>query len=156
MAGSRHRRGEAERSLVDDSGREFIAIRHRFPANAAGFLIAPVLWMFYFVAIYSIQGAGCAVDLDTVRVGGIDAIRLVLGLLTALVAAAMITAGVWSFIAWRAMLRELDDAEGHVHGQATFLAYGALLHAGLFLIATLWSGIPILFVDACDNLWSVI
>ena len=43
-----------------------------------------------------------------------------------------------------------------MHGQATFLAYGALLHAGLFLVATLWSGIPILFVDACDNLGSVL
>src|SRR5690606_37192087 len=108
--------------------------------------------MLYFLAIYSIQGIGCATELDTVRVGGIDALRLVLGLLTAAVSSGIVAAGAWSFTAWRTMLRELDDAEGHVHGQATFLAYGALLHAGLFLIATLWSGIPILFVDACDNL----
>lgn len=156
MARIRHRRGEHERSLVDNFGREFIAIRHRFPANATGFLIAPMLWMFYFVSIYSIQGAGCAADLDTVRLGSIDALRLVLGLLTAVVSGAMVAVGAWSFAAWRAMLRELEDAKGEVHGQATFLAYGALLHAGLFLVATLWSGIPILFVDACDNLGSVL
>ncbi len=154
MARNRGGTHQAERSLVDEQGREFIAIRHRFPANATGFLIAPALWMLYFVAIYSLQGAGCAANLDMVRVGGTDLLRLVLVLVTVAVAAGIAAAGVASFLAWRRMLRELDDAEGHVHGHGTFLAYGALLHAGLFLIATLWSGVGVFLVDACDNLGS--
>lgn len=155
MARSRGRRGDPERSLVDDRGREFVKVRHRFPANATGFLIAPVLWMIYFVTIYSVQGAGCAAGLDTVRVAGTDLLRLVLGAVTAAVALGIAASGVASFVAWRALLRELDDAKSHVHGQATFLAYGALLHAGLFLVATLWSGIAVFFIDACDNLGNV-
>jgi hypothetical protein len=39
--------------------------------------------------------------------------------------------------------------------RATFLAQGALLSAGLFLVATLWVGLPILVFDPCrgHTLW---
>jgi hypothetical protein len=141
------------RTTVDDYGREFIASKHRFPASAAGFLLAPVLWMLYFVAVYSLQGAGCAVGLDSVGGAGVDVLRIALGLLTAGVAAGIAVSGLWSFKAWRRLLRRLENEERNVlHLRSSFLAYGALLHAGLFLIATLWSGVPILMLDACDLL----
>ena len=137
---------------LDNHGREFIARRHRFPANAAGFLVAPVLWMLYFVAAYSLQGVGCAAGLNNVGIGGGNALKIALALLTLFVAAAIGGSGLWSFLAWRRLLRRVEEDEHSVHRHAPFLAYGALLHAGLFLIATLWTGVPILMVDPCDSL----
>jgi hypothetical protein len=140
------------RTTVDDYGREFIARKHRFPANAVGFLLAPVLWMVYFVAVYSLQGAGCAAGLDSVGAAGVNVLRIALALLTAAVSLGIVVSGLWSFRAWRDLLRRLEDEENVLHTRSAFLAYGALLHSGLFLIATLWSGIPILMLDACDML----
>ncbi|MBN1240902.1 MAG: hypothetical protein JXB36_20550 [Gammaproteobacteria bacterium] len=138
------------RTTVDDTGREFIARKHRFPANAAGFLIAPVLWMIDFVAMYSLQGAGCAAGLDDV--GGVDLLRVLLGALTVVVAGTIAASGIWSFRAWQRLLSEMEDEQNVLHVRSAFLAYGALLHAGLFLVATLWSGIPILMLESCDPL----
>lgn len=138
-------------SVVDEQGREFIARKHRFPANAAGFLLAPIVWMLYFVFVYSLQGAGCAAGLDLVRLNGANMLDIVLGILTLTASAAIVVSGIWSFVVWRRLLRDLPEGETHAR-RATFLAYGALLHAGLFLVAVIWSGIPILLIDACDTL----
>ena len=146
--------GHREDRIVDDHGRDFIARRHRFPANSAGFLLAPVLWFAWFIAVYSVQGAGCAIGLDETRALGFDALRLLLALITLAAAAGLVALGAWSFLSWNRLLRDLEEEEHHRHGYATFLAYGALLHAGLFLVAILWSGIPVLFMDACDALGS--
>lgn len=140
-------------SLVDERGRRFIARKHHFPANAAGFLLAPVAWMLYFIAVYSLQGAGCAVGLDSIRVLGTDALHLVLGSLTAAASLLIVVSGVWSFLVWRRLLADMEGEVARVDRRSSFLAYGALLHAALFLVATLWSGIPIMLLDsACDNL----
>ena len=146
--------GDMEDRIVDDHGRDFIARRNRFPANAAGFLLAPVLWFAWFIAVYSVQGAGCAMSFDESRMLGFDALRLLLALITLAAAAGLGALGAWSFLSWKHLLRELEEEEHRRHGYATFLAYGALLHAGLFLVATLWSGIPVLLMDACDTLGS--
>lgn len=140
--------------VVDDYGRDFIARRHRFPANATGFMLAPVLWFAYFIAVYALQGAGCAAALDQTNVFGIGALRLVLLLVTLAAVVGIGLSGLWSYRAWRRLLEELEEEEREAHGYATFLAYGALLHAGLFLVATLWIGAPILLVDSCDVLGS--
>lgn len=139
------------RTTVDDTGREFIARKHRFPANGAGFLIAPVLWMIYFVAVYSVQGAGCAAG--WAETGGGGPLSLALAALTLVVAGTIAAAGIWSFRAWRTLLREMEKEQRNVlHVRSAFMAYGALLHAGLFFVATLWSGIPILMLEPCDML----
>lgn len=143
-----------EDRVVDDYGRDFIARRHRFPANASGFLLAPVVWFLYFVIVYALQGAGCAVGLDRATILGVSALQFLLVLATLAAVAAIAVAGLWSFRAWQRLLEELEDEERQAHGHTTFLSYGALLHAGLFLVATLWIGAPILLLDACDMLGS--
>lgn len=136
-----------EDRAVDDQGREFLERRRRFPANGMGFILVPVLWFGYFLAVYSLQGLGCAGKLLSQ-----DALRWVLGVLTLTVAVAMVALGGWSYRAWRGLLDELDEEECQRRGHSTFLAYGALLHAGLFLVAMSWIGVPILLLDACGSL----
>lgn len=137
---------------VDDEGREFIARRHRFPANGTGFLIAPVLWFGYFMLVYALQGVGCAREWDLRPLLGTTVLQVLLGSLTTLVAAAIVALGIWSYRSWKRLLEELEEEEQQIHGHSTFLAYGALLHAGLFLVATLWTGAPILLLDACGTM----
>ena len=135
-----------EDSTVDEHGREFIARTHGFPANGTGFLITPVLWFAYFMIIYALQGAAC--------VGGMigpETLRLTLALLSLAVAGAIAALGVWSYRSWRQLLEELEEEEQQRPGHSSFLAYGALLHAGLFLVATLWIALPSLFMDPCRS-----
>jgi hypothetical protein len=146
--------GTDEDRVVDDYGRDFIARRHRFPANATGFLLAPVVWFVYFIIVYGLQGAGCAAGLDRAMVFGVGALQFLLALVTLAAVAVIAASGLWSFRAWHRLLEELEDEEHQAHGHATFLSYGALLHAGLFLVATVWSGAPILLLDPCDALGS--
>lgn len=144
--------GTDEDRVVDDYGRDFIARRHRFPATATGFLLAPVAWFAYFIAVYALQGAGCAAGLDQVNVLGMGTLQLLLLLVTLAAVVLIALSGLWSFRAWHRLLEELEDEEREARGNETFLAYGALLHAGLFLVATLWIGAPVLLVDSCDIL----
>ena len=52
------------------------------------------------------------------------------------------------------LLNDLEKEKKEAHRHSVFLAYGALLHSGLFLVATLWIAIPILLIDSCDFLGS--
>lgn len=121
----------------------------RFPADPKGFLFAPVLWFVWFVAIYSIQGAGCAVGLDDVNVLGISALRAVLAALTVVAAAALAAFGRKAFAAWRRLRDISNDAGGRPVDHAEFLAYGAVLNAALFLLAVIWAGLPIALSGLC-------
>ena len=150
----RHSTEPEDKAAIDDQGREYVAHHHPFPANAVGYLVAPAIWFAYFISVYSLQGIGCAAGFDAMPLGPTTLLEVLLGALTLGASIALVVLGTWSFVAWRRLLRELEDAKGIIHGHSTFLAYGALLHAGLFLLATLWSGVPILLTDTCDSLGS--
>lgn len=126
------------------------AVRRRFPADAKGFLFAPVLWFVWFVVIYAVQGAGCAAGMDHMGILGTSALRVVLAVLTIAAGAAIAIVGLKSYMAWKGLRDEADDAGGRALDQANFLAYGALLHAALFLVAVIWTGLPIMMSDLCN------
>ena len=135
----------------DDYGHELVTVRRHFPASIPGFLMAPVLWTLYFIAIYSLHGAGCAAGLDERAVLGTDALHAALIALTAVTALGIAAFGAASFLAWRRLL-ELREGRGRPSSRhASFLSYGALLNAGLFLVATLWSGVPVVLLSACGG-----
>src|SRR5690606_5883533 len=112
----------------DDYGHELVTVRRRFPASMPGFLMAPVLWTLYFIAIYSLHGAGCAAGLDERPVLGTDALHAALIALTAATAIGIAAFGVISFIPWRRLL-DVRERAGHASSRhASFLSYGALLN----------------------------
>ena len=133
----------------DDFGHELVTARRHFPASIPGFLMAPALWTLYFITIYSLHGAGCAAGLDERAVLGTDALHAALIALTAVTAIGIAAFGVASFLAWRRLLEVRERTGRPSSRHATFLSYGALLNAGLFLVATLWSGIPVVLLSAC-------
>lgn len=112
-----------------------------------GFLLPAVVWTLYFALVYSVQGAGCAAAVEAPGPEGFGPLRAVLLALTLGAAAAIAATGLGSWRAWRGLraVAERDTA----FERATFLAQGALLNAALFLVATLWIGLPILLFDPC-------
>lgn len=126
------------------------APKYGFPANAKGFLFPPVAWAAFFVIIYSVQGAGCASGMYRAEILGLDGLGVILTLITALTAISILVIGLWSYRAWQRARTEAENNEHSGLGQSRFLAAGAALNAGLFLVATLWSGLPIAWTAACS------
>lgn len=124
-----------------------------FPADPRGFLFPAILWALYFVASYSIQGAGCALGWDRPALLGLDVIQVTLLTFTSLVLALLLAIGIWSWRALRSIARTPPDPGADIHvRQARFLAAGAGLNAGLFFVATLWIGVPALWSQSCGAL----
>ena len=127
--------------------------KYGFPASAKGFLFPPVLWALFFVTSYSVQGAGCAMRLDQPVFLSLDAIQVTLLILASLVLAVLLAVGLWSYRAYRDIARvhgNNTDDEGV--RQSRFLAAGTVLSAGLFFVACLWTGIPVLWSQSCGGL----
>lgn len=118
-----------------------------------GFILPAAIWALYFAAVYAVQGAGCAAAVEPPGPEGFGPLRAVLLLLTLAAAGTISLTGLLSYRTWQRMRRaaERDTA----FERATFLAQGTLLNAGLFLVATLWIGLPILMFDPClgHTLW---
>lgn len=112
-----------------------------------GLILPAVIWALYFAIVYSVQGAGCAAAVETPGPEGFGPLRAILLALTLIAAAAIAGSGLWSWHTWR-RVRGLSE-RGTAFQRAAFLANGALLSAGLFLVATLWVGLPIVFFDPC-------
>ena len=112
-----------------------------------GFILPAALWALYFAAVYAVQGAGCAAAVEAPGPEGFGPLRAVLLALTLAAAAAIAGSGLWSWRTWRRV--RPATARGTAFERSTFLAQGALLNAALFLVATLWVGLPVLLFDPC-------
>lgn len=97
-------------------------------------LIAPLIWLAAFSAIYGLQGLGCAADWDEVRVLGLGLNRVLLGL--AWVIAVILQAGILI-----ALERRPDGS--------IFIQNTSRLTAGTALVATLWSLFPVAVISSC-------
>jgi hypothetical protein len=112
-----------------------------------GFVLPAAIWALYFAVIYAVQGGACAAAPDGAAMGAFGSLRVILLVITLVAAAAIAASGFWSWRTWR---RVQSEARRDVaFDRSRFLSQGALLNALLFLIATLWIGLPILLFDPC-------
>lgn len=118
-----------------------------------GFVLPAAIWALYFAAVYAVQGAACAAAVEPPGREGFGPLWVVLLLLTLAAAGAIALMGILGYRTWR-QLRPAANRDT-AFARATFLAQGTLLNAGLFLVATLWTGLPILMFDPClgHTLW---
>jgi hypothetical protein len=112
-----------------------------------GFVLPAAIWALYFATVYAVQGAGCAAALEAAGPEGFGPLRAILLGLTLAAAAAIVLTGLGSWRTWRRVRPEAD--RDVAHERSTFLSLGALLNALLFLVATIWSGLPVLLFDPC-------
>lgn len=124
--------------------------RYGFPANVPGLLFPPVVWALTFAILYAVQGVGCAGSLRDIEVSGLSGLGFILGGIVIAAIAAILWTGILSYQEW-SRLRIQSRPEGAAAARARFLALQALLSAALFIVATAWSGLPIIMVDPCGK-----
>jgi hypothetical protein len=112
-----------------------------------GFILPAAIWALYFAAVYAVQGAGCAVAFEAAGAAGFGPLWGILLALTLVAAAGIAATAVWSYLTWR-RLRPAPDRDV-AYERSEFLSMGALLNALLFLVATIWIGLPVLLFDPC-------
>jgi hypothetical protein len=117
---------------------------HGLFVTGRGLILPVVIWALYFVAVYSVQGAGCAAALAAPGPEGFGPLRAILLALTLVAALAIAGSVLWSWRTWRRVRGQ--EERGTAFQRATFLP---LLSAGLFLVGTLGVGLPILLFDPC-------
>lgn len=122
--------------------------RPGYPATVPGFLTPPVLWALYFVAIYSIHGMVCAGGFEGVLIN-VATLASVIVLITLIVFLGQAVVGYWAYRVWRNIARRPEADERDPLVRASFLTYAALLNAGLFMVATVWVGVPALMLEPC-------
>lgn len=109
------------------------------------FLAGPAIWYLFFWVVYLIAEAGCTAGSGDFRVFGLDGVVVATLGLTAL--AAVLTV-VYAGRA-RRELAAYDTGLGDVLDWRRALVYAGGLLAGLFLIATLFVGLPVVVLRPC-------
>lgn len=120
--------------------------RPGYPATAMGLLTPPVLWACYFVLIYSLHGLVCVGKLESTLISQ-QSLPVVVTLLSLATMAVHAGVCIWAWKLWRRLDRCTDPSE--MQQRARFLASVSAANAGLFLVATLWIGLPSLILEPC-------
>ena len=123
------------------------------PVTGTGLALPAAIWALYFAVVCSVQGAGCAVAVEPLGREGFEPLWLVLVVLTVAAAGAILLMGILGLPRLAAATPPAD--RDTAFERATFLAQGTALNAGLFLVATLWIGLPTLIFEPCvsHRLW---
>lgn len=134
--------------------------RHKVESSLLWFGIfgAPVFWSLQLLVIYAMIAHGCLPGPDTAS-GLNPAILQNLSLIVTTVAIAGSLAAAWaSFSAWRGTHHEpaASHTVSHIsmmesgEGRTRFMAFAGILMSGVFLLAVLFTGLPLLILPACE------
>lgn len=127
--------------MAQDEGRRQAVERLGVIGRGGLFLAPPLIWAAYFVALYALQGLRCA--------GGDGFGEVGFGALTLAALAGVAASGLRARALWR-RLREGDRLpQAQPARRIAFLAFAASIAAGLFFIATAYTGSAILFLEPC-------
>lgn len=124
------------------------AYRPGYPATAMGLLTPPILWALYFVLIYSLHGMVCVGGLENALIGK-GSLAMLLVVVTLLAMALHAGVGVWAWRLWLRINRHAPPEPSEMQQRARFFAAATAANAGLFLVATLWIGLPALILEPC-------
>ncbi|WP_166254436.1 hypothetical protein [Marinobacter salicampi] len=119
-----------------------------YPATAMGLLTPPILWACYFVLIYSLHGMVCVGELENSLIRA-ESLPEFLMAVTLLAIALHASIGVWSWRLLGKLNRRVSAEPTELQQRARFLAAAAAANAGLFLVATVWIGLPVLILEPC-------
>lgn len=133
-------------------------VRHDLPVSQArlwyGFTAAPIAWAVAGLAGYAIVGRSCSwhgLSLAALVVPHAPAVAGTLSILALLV---IVSGMMISLDSWRRVTqeagRDIGVGEPADWGRARFMAFGGLLMSALFLLGTVFIGLPTVLVDPCN------
>lgn len=119
-------------------------------------ILAPTVWALHFLFIYIFAAVLCAKAPDGADVLlGLDAVRLGVLVATLVALAAIAAAGTLSWRRWRhgATADQTHPFAVHdadtVESRRRFMAYSAVLLAGLSIVAVIYQALPALLIATC-------
>jgi hypothetical protein len=121
--------------------------REGWPSLWFGVLTGPILYSLHFMAVYLLVETACKAGRLQFSVLGINGIAFWVVLLT-LVAAGV--TGYSTFVAYRDWRQTRLAGEGRHESYAALMALLGLLLSGFFTVVILLTGLPALFLVACD------
>jgi hypothetical protein len=112
-------------------------------------ITAPVVWAAYFLLSYVSAAVVCAkpktFSLD------FDALRVALGLVTAIALAAILVAGLLAWRQWGFGVEEPPHDAPTADDRQRFQGFATLLLSGLSFVAVIYAALPILFILDCRS-----
>jgi len=114
-----------------------------------GFTAAPAAWVLQELLGVIVSAQLCPANLPNWGAIGENGVRLLLGLITAILFVVAISAGIVAFENWRALSghRSVVHAEGS--SRKAFMSVGGILISSSFAVGLLWSGIPLIMLQQC-------
>jgi hypothetical protein len=110
-------------------------------------ITAPVVWAAHFLLCYVSAAVVCAKPV-TFPIG-FDALRLGLGLLTAVALATIVVAGLLAWRQWGFGVEDPPHDAPTVDDRRRFQGFATLLLSGLSFVAVVYAALPLLFVMDC-------
>ena len=111
-----------------------------------GMIVAPVVWIGYFVLSYIVVGVGCAVGYGESADFGL--LRIVLLGVSLAGGGLILSATAQSYRHWRAALRE-EPVEETLESPHAFLALAGLFLCGISLLGVVWGTLAVFLLEPC-------
>jgi hypothetical protein len=119
-----------------------------------GLGFATVIWILHLSIAYALQSVACHWGFLQFSILGINALRLVLLVLTILSAVGVVIGGWVAYRNYRTIIdRRGDQNMSEPTGRFLFMAQGGFLLASLFLLSIVFSMVPLVILDACSPYW---
>ena len=120
------------------------------PVNSLWTLItAPVVWAAHFLFCYVAAAVVCAKRETFAH--SFDALRVGLGLVTAVALAAILVAGLLAWRQWGFGVEDPPHDAPTADDRRRFQGFATLLLSGLSFVAVIYAALPILFVLDCRS-----
>src|SRR5690606_4534085 len=118
--------------------------------SAAGLIVAPTIWLFYFVASFLVVGLGCENGWQQ-TVGPFRAQRLTVWMIALLSLALLAYATYESWHNLRAAAQAREEMEEDARERQRFLAHAGLFLCGISLLGVLWGSVNLFAFDSCAS-----
>lgn len=118
-----------------------------------GMVGAPVMWFIHFYTVWLVVEVGCELGLGENRWLGVNAVHLLVLVISLLALAVTGAAGFTSyrnFRQLRALSTDERDSYARAVGRAYFMALAGMGFAAMFLLVILYVTLPVFVLPPCD------
>lgn len=114
-----------------------------------GFSAAAAAWALEGAIGVIVSAQFCPADLPHWGLVSQGSVRLALGIITIILLAIAVSAGVISLRNWRTLAGQCEFAHAEGISREGFMSIAGIFISTVFAIAIIWSGIPIIMLSEC-------